>query len=273
METEQVATPTLERVLDEGQASEEQEEVSETTEEAEEGKAETPDAFEARVQSEVDTRSNSYREKRETDTALIRSLTTQVKDLKAQGSTKQLSKAMEAVLEGDEEDGVAPDKTEARRLGFEEIKATIKVYNKNAAEVEETAQFIGDMTEKLPPNIVKEFGLDDANPTIRAVNGVKFLDETVSVYKHNQDFLMAMEDFLPKGDELRKQLEEIVEGLSEFNDEKSKRLFLKDKMQGVKVTLRKKPPAPSDGSGGGDQGVSSPADKVTKGLALKAKEK
>ena len=61
---------------------------------------------------------------------------------------------------------------------------------------------------------------------------------------------MAVEDFLPKGDELRKQIEEIVEGLSEFNDEKSKKLYLKDKLQGVKVTPRKKPQTPSDSSGG-----------------------
>ena len=262
MEAEQETGQNLEDVLNEGQTSPEQEEVSEeeTTEEskAKAGEEEEPITFtpeqeaeiEKRFQSRRDKEFNPYREKRESDTALIRSLQSQVKELRSGSSVGKLSKAMDAVLAGDEEEGLETDKIEARRKGFEEIKTTIKDYKEKSAEVEETAQFIGDMTDKLPKNIVKEFGLDDPNPNVRAVNGVKFLDETVAVYKHNQDFLMAVEDFLPKGDELRKQIEEIVEGLSEFNDEKSKKLYLKDKMQGVKVTPRKKPQTPSDGAGG-----------------------
>jgi len=275
MLTEQETTQSLEEVI--ATPSTEQEEVSEkeTTEKPEEEKTEEEKVAEARessIQAEVDKRANTYREKREADTALIRSLQSQLKEMKAGRGVSKLSKAMDAVLAGDEEEGLETDKIEARKKGFEEIKTTIKEYNEKSAEVEETAQFIGDMTENLPKNIVKEFGLNDPNPNVRAVNGVKFLDETVAVYKHNQDFLMVVEGFLPKGDELRKQVEEIVEGLSEFNDEKSKKLYLKDKMQGVKVTPRKKPQTPSDAGGGGYLS-SSPEDKVTRGLEKLTKGK
>lgn len=272
--TGQETTQSLEEAIK--APSPEQEEVSEEkepVEEPEKEKTEEEKADEARVQaevtkrldSEVDRRMNPYREKREGDTALIRSLTSQLKELKSERHTREENKRLESVLAGDEEAGITPDESKNRETALREFNALYKEYKDKSAEVEETAQFIGDMTEKLPGNIVKEFGLDDANPNIRAANGVKFLDETVAVYKHNQDFLMAVEGFLPKGDELRKQIEEMVEGLSEFNDEKSKKLYLKDRMQGVKVTPRKKPLTSSDTAGGGHIS-NSPEDKVTRGL-------
>ena len=266
MTTEQETTQ-LEQVLKEGQASSEQEEVSgeETLETKEGEKPETSEDFETRVQSGIDTLANTYREKREADTAYIQSLQSQIKGLKSDKGGKELSKTMEAILEGDEDEGLVPDKIENRRKALEQIKGTIQGYREQSDDVEQAAQVITNMTKNMPDNIVREFGLDDANPNLRAVNGAKFLEETVAVYKHNQDFLMVVENFLPKGDELRKQVEEIVEGLSEFNEEKSKKLYLKDRLQGVKVTPRKKPPAPSDTSGGG-QFSDSPADKVTRGL-------
>jgi len=262
-----VVEQKLEQVLKEGQASEEpvEEVVEETPEEVKE-KAEplTPE-MESRIQAEADKRADSYREKREADTALIRSLQTQIKELKSERHTREGNKRIEAILSGDEEAGISPDETKNRDASLKEFNELYKVYKENSAEIEETAQFIGNMTEKLPPNIVKEFGLNDANPNIRAVNGVKFLDETVAVYKHNQDFLMAVEGFLPKGDELRKQIEELVDGMAEFESEKSKKLYLKDKMQGVKVTPRKKPQTPSDISGGKDWSKATAGEMIIEG--------
>lgn len=250
--TEQEATQTLENVLKEGQVSEEEGEVSEEEikepEKSEEEKA--AETKESTIQAEVDKRANTYREKREADTALIRSLNTQLKELKSERVAREGNKRLESILAGDEEAGVDAGESKSREQALKEFNALYKEYKDKSAEVEETAQFIGNMTEKLPANIIKEFGLDDANPNVKAANGVKFLDETVAVYKHNQDFLMVVEDFLPKGDELRKQIEDMVDGLSEFSDEKSKKLFLKDKLQGVKVTPRKKPLTPSDTAGG-----------------------
>ena len=250
--TEQEATQTLENVLKEGQVSEEEGEVSEEEikepEKSEEEKA--AETKESTIQAEVDKRANTYREKREADTALIRSLNTQLKELKSERVAREGNKRLESILAGDEEAGVDAGESKSREQALKEFNALYKEYKDKSAEVEETAQFISNMTEKLPKNIVKEFGLDDANLNIKAANGVRFLDETVAVYKHNQDFLMVVEDFLPKGDELRKQIEDMVDGLSEFSDEKSKKLFLKDKLQGVKVTPRKKPLTPSDTAGG-----------------------
>jgi len=264
MTTEVETTQSLEEVIKE--PSTEQEEVSEKEIKEPEKEEITPENLESRIQAEVDKRANTYREKREADTALIRSLSGQVKELKGEKHTREGNKRIESILAGDEGAGVEKDESKGREDALKEFNLLYRDYKEKSAEVEETAQFIGDMTEKLPSNIVKEFGLDDANPNIRATNGVKFLDETVAVYKHNQDFLMAVEDFLPKGDELRKQIEGIVEGLSEFTDEKSKKLYLKDRLQGVKVTPRKKPQTPSDGAGGKDWTTAPPADKIAEGM-------
>ncbi len=281
-ETEQETNQdALEAVLKEGQPSLDEEEVSgkeESKEPKEEKKGEiafTPEQeteIAKRAQSWKDKELNPYREKRESDTALIRSLQTQLKELKTEKGVKGLSKAMEAVLAGDEEEGVEPDKIEGRRKAWGEVKKTITDYKEKAAEVEEAAQVVSNMTEKLPPKVVREFALDDPNPSIRAVNGAKFLDETAAVYQYTENFLMAVEEFLPKGDELRKQIEEVVEGLSEFNDEKSKKLYLRDKVQGVKVTTRKKPQIPSDTLGGINLEELSPREKIDRGIEI-AKQK
>ena len=238
----EVSPSTEEEKVSEEKTEEKVEPITFTTEQEAE--------IEKRFQSRRDKELNPYREKRESDSALIRSLSDENKGLKMEAGGRKLSKAMETILTGDEEEGVEPDKTEARRKAWAEVKETIKGYNEKAAEVEEAVRFVDSMTEKLPAKIVKEFGLDDPNPNVRAVNGAKLLDETAEVFKYSENFLMVVEDFLPKGDELRKQIEEIVEGLAEFTDEKSKKLYLKDKLQGVKVTPRKKPLTPSDTTGG-----------------------
>ena len=253
--TDTETTQKLEQVLEEGLASTEQGEVSEEIKEPEGGKesiAFTPEQeaeIEKRFQSKRDKDLNPYREKREADTALIRSLSSQIKELKSANQLKKGDRLVETILAGDDEAGFTPDETKSREQALKEFNNLYKDYKGKSAEVEEAFGVITSMAEKLPANIVKEFGLNDPNPNVRAVNGAKFLDDTAAVYKYTQNFQMVIEDFLPKGDELRKQIEEIVEGLEEFNDEKSKRLYLKDKRQGVKVTPRKKPPTPS-GMGG-----------------------
>jgi len=108
------------------------------------------------------------------------------------------------------------------------------------------------LAEKIPAHIVKRFGLDDPNPNVRARNGSELLATTADIYSYSQNFLMAVEGFLPNGDEVRKQLEEMVEGMTEFESDKSKKLYLADKLKGLKGTLRKKPPAPSGETGGVD---------------------
>jgi len=274
-------TATLEDVLNVGLTSGKTEEVSKDVEEAPEDKVEeapgteetgkekdalTPENFDSRVQSEVDKKTNTYRERREADSAYIRSLQTKVKELSVEKSSNHLNKLMETIIEGQEEEGIEPDKIEAQRKSFKEIKELFKVYDENITKVQETIEFIDAMAEKIPNKIVGEFGLDDANPAIRASNGVKFLNETVSLFKRNQDFLLTLENFLPRGDELRTKIDDIVQGLAEFDSDKSKLLYLKDQLQGVKVN-RKKPPSSSGTPGGGSWRDKSADEKIEYALA------
>lgn len=286
-DTEQTATPGLEAVL-KGQASPEPAEVSEekpTTENTEGEEPKEPEVkeekeaitftpeqeaeIERRYQSRKDKEHNPYREKREADTALIRSQATQIKELKGTQGTAKLTKAMEAVLAGDEEEGLEPDKIEARKKGFEEIKASIKKYNENAAEIEEAVNLFSSVTEKIKAQkAIGGFGLNDPNPVVRVKNYAEFINETISVFGYNQDFLMVMEHFLPKGDELRPQIEAIVDGMAEehLENDNSKIRFIKENLQGVKITHRKKPPTPSDITGGADLSKLSSEDRLVRGL-------
>jgi len=252
---EQEPKQSLENILDDsspddGDVSEQEDTEEPTSETPQEETEETPDVFESRVQSELDKRTNSYRKKREADTAFIRSLSSEVKDLRKQVSNKEMGNRINRLLEGYEDEGHPLEEKPTFAEDLKAVNQKIKEYNEKSAEVEEAAQLIGEMTKNLPEDIVKEFGLDDANPNIRAANGARFLDGTIAGCKHTQDFLMALENFLPKGDEVRKQIEDIVDGMAEFTNEKSKKLYLRDQLKGIKVTPRKKPPSPSDGLGG-----------------------
>jgi len=257
-----VTEQSLEQVLEEGEVSDE--EVTEPEVEAEvEGKAkvegeegetkepeETKADSESRIQSEVDKRVNSYREKMESSTAFIRHLQDQNKEL-AKANKQSADKSMlDVIRDGDEEDGFPQDKIEKRQAAIKEVLAREGSYLDNVAQVEEVAQVIKQISDKMSPKIVKEFGLDETVPAIRAANGVKLLDEAVANIKYHGDFLMAVEEYLPKGDVIRQKLEELVKGMAEFESEKSKTLYLKDRLKGMKVTPKKAPAVPSGGGGG-----------------------
>lgn len=257
---------TLEQVLTEGPASEEQDlvepkdEQEKVDEQAKDEKdddkgdgaerKETDSEFQSRVDSAVNKSTNSYRELREADTALIRSLRKENKALTVDDSGKKLDSAMETILDGDEENGFPLDKTEERRIAYDKIKAIYKEYKADKHEVNQAAEETRVLAGKLQPKMVKQFGLDDPNPNIRAVNQAKFIDDTVTAYKHTQDFLLVVGDFLPVGTDLRNDIESTVKGVAEFDDEKAKKLYIKDRLQGVKITPKKKPSVPSDNSGG-----------------------
>jgi len=262
-------TATLEDVLNEGLTS--GEEVSKDTEveeapedkvkteepevEAEETAKEdalTPENFDSRVQSEVDKKTNTYRERREADSAYIRSLQTKVKELSVDSSTKHLSKLMDAIVEGDQEEGIEPDKIEAKKESFKEIKKLFKVYDENTTKVNEAVEFIDVMTGQLSDKIIDKFGLDDANPAIRAANGAQLVSDAIFYMKQKSDFLLTLENFLPKGDELRTKFEAILKELAECGTEREKKLYLEKEMRGVKVS-RKKLPSPSVPTGGGNE--------------------
>jgi len=256
METEQETTQSLEAVLDKGQVSEEQEEVSEeATQETEtqEVDKDTKAQFDARVQAEVDKRLNTYREKREADTALLRSQQDQIKELKSQSGVQGINKAMAAILEGDEEDGVEPDKIAARKKGLEEIRETIKTYNEKVSEVEEAATLASAMSGKIDKNIAQHFDLFDSNPTVRAKGAISLITDAVFFLNREKAFNKILEEIplLQNGSEVRQQIDSFVERYLELSDDKGRDLLINQLKQEFKGTPRRKPTAPSDGSGGG----------------------
>lgn len=273
-----VTEQSLEQVLEEGDVSDE--EVKETEVEAEaEGEEEETEKgkkdadIDSRIQSEVDKRVNSYREKMESSTAFIRHLQEQNKELKNTNRQSADKKRLAGILTEDEDDGIPQEKVESRQAAIKDFIARETSYLNNVSQIEEAAQVIKQIADKMPPNIVKEFGLDETVPAIRAANGVKLLDEAVANIKYHGDFLMAVEAFLPKGEGVRQQLEEIVKGMAEFESVKSKNLYLKDRLKGLKVTPKNAPKTPSDIAGGGINLNKLSADELlTQGFKEKSKK-
>lgn len=285
-ETEQKSSSKLEDLLN---PSEEEEEVSEETEEKpEETPEEKPEdkktekdetkELERKIQGEADKRVQSYRDKRESDVAFISSLQTQIKDLKSKQYDKEDSRILRALRDGDEAEELSEEKIKTREKELKAILPRIHEFEDNVKEIEETAQIFSDMFGNLPKAIVSEFGLDDPNPNVKVINGVKLLDEAMANIKHYRDFLLTVEEFVPRGDEVRKQIDDLVNELADYESEKSKRLFLKDRLKGLKITPRKRPPTPS-GSGGGtsyeiarQEYIKNPNDPKVRETYLKARK-
>ena len=253
---------TLEWVLA-GQASTEQEEVSEeeTTEEpaeavdkAKEGESKelAPDVFEARVKAEADKRSNSYREKREGDTALIRSLQTELKELRSEKGVKGINKLAETILAGDEEEGYEPDKIEARRKALEEIKVSIKDYNEKSSEVAEVAELASSLSGNIDKGIANHYNLFDDTPAVRAKGTVLLITDAVHHINERKAFSRILDEIpiLKNGEEVRQEIDSFIERYMELSDDKGRDLLIAQIKQDLRVAPRKKPPESSDSAGG-----------------------
>ncbi len=83
--------------------------------------------------------------------------------------------------------------------------------------------------------------------------------------RRTEKLIDTLKERTDEASELRKQLEEVADGLAEFNDEKSKKLYLKDRLQGMKV-LRKRPPVPADEAGGLDVSKLTEDELIERGL-------
>lgn len=264
-ETEQKTTQGLEDALKE--PSPEQAEVSpekEPTDElkpdqelkAKEGEKVKPktaeEIFESRVQAEADKRTNRSRETREADTALIRRLGEENKAFKSEQGTKGLSKAMEAILAEDEDNGEEPDKIKTRREYFNDITAKIKEYSQQSTEVEEVASLSTLMAEKLDKGITEKFNLLDSNPVVRARGAVEAITDAVHFLQREQAFYKILEEIplLRKGSEVRQQIEGFVDQYLELSDQKGRDLLFEKGKQEFRITSKKAPPVSSDGSGG-----------------------
>ncbi len=255
--TEQETTQTLAEVISE--PSTESEEVSEETEEqTEEETTEveplTPEV-EARVktevQSRVDIQTNKYRETRETDTALLREQKQKIAELTKQARSRTDGQKLASILSSDEGEGLEEEKIQNRQTLLKEFIEREKGFLEKSAEVEESAEFIAGMAEKLPAYIVKDFGLNDPNPNIRAVNGAHFINETIALDKRNTAFQEVVGIVLTKGSEVRRQIESFTDELMELSDKKGRDLLLEKIKSGLKTTPKKAPPTPSEGVGGG----------------------
>lgn len=225
------------------------------------------------LQSEKDKAVNGYRETREGDTALIRSQIAKIKELSLKQTETRMTKAMQAVLDGDEEEGLEPDKLEAKRKGFEDIKTSILEYNKNAAEVAEVAELSTTLIKTLDKGIVDEFNLNDANPTVKARGITELVAESIHFINRQEAFNKIIEEIplLQKGSEVRTKIDSFVKEYMELPQGKSRDLLIEKLKREFSVSLKHKPTAPSGESGGDDMAGLTPEAKLVKILKQEAR--
>ena len=258
--TENNSAPSLEGILSEGQ-----EEVSETAEEVVETKEENVTEekpkevegteepaklekdFDSRVQAEADKRVKGYQLKYETSTATIRDLQGKLKEAQRQLNAKESDKVISAILSEDEENGLSQEETLNRKTALEKLNKNYQEYKEKSQEIEETSQVMSELSKGLDAKIVKEFGIDDPNPAIRAMNGMNLIKEAVATIQRNKAFAEVTEVILAKGSDVRKQIEGYVSELMNLSED-ARGLKLKEIKQGFKITPKDVPLAPSGGN-------------------------
>jgi len=260
MVTEQEATQDVEQVRD-GLGSTEIEEVSEeivekkeeTPEEKEETKEpEFTEEMERRIQSEADRRSNPYREKREADTAYIRSLHDEIKDLRQKKDDTLLNKLSADILAGDEESGVEEDKIEARSRALKEITEKVKEYNEHYESVKEVAEMTRSVLPKIDKGIADKYNLLDDNPTVKAKGMLDLISDAVHFISREKAFDRILNEvpLLKKGEEVRQKIDGFMDRYMELSDEKGRDLLIRELKRELGNIESRRPPVPSDTSGG-----------------------
>lgn len=211
------------------------------------------------VDSEVDKRLQSVHETARSNSDLITKQKDEIRKLNRALNTKESTKRLSSLLAAYDEEGQPAENKPAFEQSIKEILAKTSEYDEKVADVEEALIFAEGITSSLKKEAIKEYGLDSPNPGVRLKNTQAFITMTASVYGQNQNFLLAVEQFFPKGAELRQQLDGIIEGMAEFEGENAKKLYLADRMKGLKLTPGRKPSMPSGEPG--DKGTKS--SKVT----------
>jgi len=277
---EQEAPSKLEAIL--AEPSDEEAEVSEETpkeevvEEVTEPEKVDP-IFESKVQTEVQSRSdklvNEYRAKRETDTALLRDLQAKLREANKQSRTKASERLISSILATDADEGFTEEETKSRESKIKALDQRYQELFTKEDDIEETADFISEMSEKLPKNIVDKFGLNDPNVHIRAANGVNFVNESINLHKRNLAFQEVVDVVLAKGSEVRQKIEGFTNELMELSDKKGRDLLLEKVRSGLKTTPKKAPTVPSGALGGEDRSNMTPRAKIQRGLEKEAKNK
>lgn len=258
--TENNSAPSLEGILSEEkeEVSEESKEETKETESAieekpteDKGKDETAepkkDELESRIQAEADKRVKGYQLKYETSTATIRDLQGKLKEAQRQLNAKESDKVISAILSEDEENGLSQEETLNRKTALEKLNKNYQEYKEKSQEIEETSQVMSELSKGLDAKIVKEFGIDDPNPAIRAMNGMNLIKEAVATIQRNKAFAEVTEVILAKGSDVRKQIEGYVSELMNLSED-ARGLKLKEIKQGFKITPKDVPLAPSGGN-------------------------
>jgi len=290
LETTEATTPKLETAIN--QADEFSEEPVETSEETAGETGEEPKDEEAKepettkwtdeqqaeitrlIQAESDKKANTYRERHESNSELIKTLQQESADLKRQLSGRSGEARLKKLLQDYDDEGL-PE--EGKKTFEEEIKTfnqKIDEYNSNVDQVEATTKFIDGMTKGLDPSIAKEFHLTDPNPNIRAGGGLELINDAIANIKEYKNFLMVVEQFFPKGDEVRKQLEEVIKGMTDYEgNEKAKKLYLSSQEKGFRARPRKAPLSPSQSGGGENLSNLSMAERIARHIEKADKNK
>jgi len=249
--SEEKAEGTQETLKDEKEGAEEEES---TEPEAIKWTDEQQHEINTLIQAESDKKSNAYRDRHESNSELIKSLQEERTELKRQLSSRAGETRLKKLLQSYDEEGLPEEDKKSFAEELKEYNAKIDEYNQNIEQVEATSKFIDEMAKNIDPAIAKQFYLNDPNPNIRAGGGLDLVTEAVANIKEYKNFLMVVEQFFPKGDEVRKQLEEVIKGMADYEgNEKAKKLYLSSQEKGFRARPRKAPPAPSQVGGGGSK--------------------
>ena len=109
------------------------------------------------------------------------------------------------------------------------------------------------MSGKIDKNIAQHFDLFDSNPTVRAKGAISLITDAVFFLNREKAFNKILEEIplLQNGSEVRQQIDSFVERYLELSDDKGRDLLINQLKQEFKGIPKRKPTAPSDGSGGG----------------------
>jgi len=217
------------------------------------------------VQAESDKKTNTYRGRHESNSELIKTLQQENSELKRQVSGRTGETRMKKLLQDYDDEGLPEEKKESFEKELKDYNAKIDEYNSNVDKVEATAKFIDEIAKGLDPAIAKQFYLTDPNPNIRAGGGLDLVNEAISNIKEYKNFLMVVEQFFPKGDEVRKQLDDVIKGMADYEgNEKAKKLYLSSQEKGFRPRPRKAPLSPSQAGGGEDLSKLSMSERIAR---------
>jgi len=225
------------------------------------------------VQAESDKKANTYRDRHESNSELIKSLQEERAELKRQLSGRTGETRLKKLLQDYDDEGLPEEDKKSFTEELKEYNAKIDEYNQNIEQVEATSKFIDEMAKNIDPAIAKQFYLNDPNPNIRAGGGIDLINEAIGNIKEYKNFLLVVEQFFPKGDEVRKQLDDVIKGMADYEgNDKAKKLYLSSQEKGFRPRPRKAPPLPSHDGGGEDLSKLSLDERLALNLAKEHKK-